>query len=57
MDQLGRVAMASGAGILLVFALSCWLFDGQPFKSPAALGSVPGGGAPFGTATAASPLR
>ena len=52
MDQLGRVAMASGAGILLVFALSCWLFDGQPFKPPTALG---GAGVSFGTATAASP--
>ena len=35
MKQLNIAATFAAATVLTVFTLTCWLFDGQPFESPA----------------------
>jgi len=35
MKQLNIAATFAAATVLTVFSLTCWVYEGQPFKSPA----------------------
>ena len=41
MKQLNVAATFVAATVLTVFALTCWLFEGRPFHSPAAAVEAP----------------